>query len=389
MKDNQRDIQEISPSNLKINIINNKNNLNNNINNNKTFKDISELSSIIDENKEKNKYNNQPKRRPINKNMEFNLANLSVNNNNNNLNNELNTNNTNENNITPVSTSLLQKMVDKADILVMEIINGFSLEKNLKIEINPLGMIKGSKRNAKDGFTYFGLIDNDIEEEKNEIETNKSVKETDKNKEVDFEINSNDINANNENSNILGRHFRIRFDINTMKYYIKDLGHGYGTFKKIIKKAKIKDTYLINIGNSYIVCTFGVDEYYPEGKGNYVESGDKTLNIRVFSDIPQTEPYFFNPNQFKRIYIGRDISCNIIIDDSLLSRVHCTIDYTEEEDGWIIYDGKIDDDVKKNKPSTNGTWLFLIEESEINDGLIFKNNKNAFECHFIKPNKES
>ena len=108
------------------------------------------------------------------------------------------------------------------------------------------------------------------------------------------------------NNNIIGRHFRIRFDINTMKYYIKDLGCGFGTFKKIIKKAKIKDSYLLNIGNSYIVCTFGVDEYYPEATD--IEDGDKTLNIRVFSDMPQAEPYFFNPNQIRRIYIGRDIS---------------------------------------------------------------------------------
>ena len=148
-------------------------------------------------------------------------------------------------------------------------------------------------------------------------------------------MNNNDIN-NDINNSIIGRHFRIRFDINTMKYYIKDLSLGFGTFKKIKKKEKIKDTYLLNIGNSYIVCTFGVDEYFPEGKGN-----------------------FFNPNQIKRIYIGRDISCNVIIDDSLLSRVHCTIDY-EEENGWVLYDGRIDEDEKKNKPSTNGTWLFLI-----------------------------
>ena len=374
MKDTpSKDVKEISPSNLKINIVNN---INNN-NTSKVFKDISELPSIIEENQKNNKIK-QPKR-PQKNNIELNFANPSHNSNNN-LNNELNTNNTNDNSISPVSTTLLQKITKKADILMIEVINSFSLDKNLKIEINPLGMVQGSKRNANDGFTYFGLLD-DEQEDNNENNENK-------NKEIDFEINSNDVNTNNENNNIIGRHFRIRFDINSMKYYIKDLGLGYGTFKKIVKKAKIKDTYLINIGNSYIVCTFGVDEYYPEGKGNLVDSGDKTLNIRVFSDLPQTEPYFFNPKQFKRIYIGRDISCNIIVDDSLLSRVHCTIDYSEEE-GWVIYDGRIDEDENKNKPSTNGTWLFLIEESEIYDGLIFKNNKNAFECHIIKQNQEN
>ena len=369
MKENQqRDIQEVSPANLRINILNNiNNNINNNNQDNNNINNInnniSDLSTLIKTNKERNNFQHNKGRQKNN--IDINFANFSHNNN-----IELNTNNTNDA-ISPYSISSLQKISEKADKLLIEVINSVSLEKNLKIEINPLGMVQGSKRNANDGFTFFGLIDEEEEEETEE-----------KNKDVDFIINTNDIN-NDMNNNIIGRHFRIRFDINTMKYYIKDLGLGFGTFKKIIKKEKIKDTYLINVGNSYIVCTFGVDEYFPEGKNNFVENGDKTLNIRVFSDIPQTEPYFFNPNQFKRIYIGRDISCNIIIDDSLLSRVHCTIDYDEEE-GWIIHDGKIDENEAITKPSTNGTWLFLIEETQIDDGLIFKNNKNAFECHIIK-----
>jgi hypothetical protein len=335
------DIQEINSSRLKISITGNIQSNNN--------------SSLINKLNLENKV--QPKRIQNN----INLGN-----------NELNTSNTNEN-VPSLSTSLLQKLANKADKLEIEIINSLSTNSSLTIEINTLGMVQGSKRKAKDGITYFGLID----EENSYIDTNN-------NQDVDFVINTNEI-INEENNNLLGRHFRIRFDVNTMKYYIKDLGRGFGTFKKIINKAKIKDSYLLNIGNSYIVCTFGVDEYYQEGMG--IEDGDKTLNIKVFSEIPQTEPHFFNPKQFKRVYIGRDISCNIIVDDSLLSRVHCTIEYDEEE-GWVIYDGKIDDDENKNKPSTNGTWLYLIEEIPIEDGLIFKNNKNAFECHIIHQGKK-
>ena len=335
------DIQEINSSRLKISITGNIQSNNN--------------SSLINKLNLENKV--QPKRIQNN----INLGN-----------NELNTSNTNEN-VPSLSTSLLQKLANKADKLEIEIINSLSTNSSLTIEINTLGMVQGSKRKAKDGITYFGLID----EENSYIDTNN-------NQDVDFVINTNEI-INEENNNLLGRHFRIRFDVNNMKYYIKDLGRGFGTFKKIINKAKIKDSYLLNIGNSYIVCTFGVDEYYQEGMG--IEDGDKTLNIKVFSEIPQTEPHFFNPKQFKRVYIGRDISCNIIVDDSLLSRVHCTIEY-EEEEGWVIYDGKIDDDENKNKPSTNGTWLYLIEEIPIEDGLIFKNNKNAFECHIIHQGKK-
>jgi len=284
------------------------------------------------------------------------------------LNNDLNTSNTNDNNIPSISVSLLKQLVNKADKLEIEIINSLLLDSNTKIEINALGMVQGSKRKEKDGITYFGLIDE-----------NNSYIDTTSNEDIDYIINANDIG---ENNNLLGRHFRIRFDINKMKYFIKDLGKGFGTFKKIIEKEKIKDSYLLNIGNSYIVCTFGLDEYYQEG--DKIEDDDNILNIKVFSEIPQTEPHFFNPKQFKRIYIGRDISCNIIIDDSLLSRIHCTLEYDDEE-GWVIYDGKIDDN--ENKKSTNGTWLYLIEEIPIENGLIFKNNKNAFECHIIHQNQ--
>ena len=285
------------------------------------------------------------------------------------LNNDLNTSNTNDNNIPSISVSLLRQLVNKADKLEIEIINSLLLDSNTKIEINALGMVQGSKRKEKDGITYFGLIDE-----------NNSYIDTTSNEDIDYIINANDIG---ENNNLLGRHFRIRFDINKMKYFIKDLGKGFGTFKKIIEKEKIKDSYLLNIGNSYIVCTFGLDEYYQEG--DKIEDDDNILNIKVFSEVPQTEPHFFNPKQFKRIYIGRDISCNIIIDDSLLSRIHCTLEYDDEE-GWVIYDGKIDDN--ENKKSTNGTWLYLIEEIPIENGLIFKNNKNAFECHIIHQNKK-
>ena len=331
MKNSQlNDNQEISASKYKINIINQQNT-----------------------NKSQLKRNNQ------------NNENINIP-----LNNELNTSNTNDNNISPISLSLLKNIVNKADKLEIEIINSLLLDpnKNTKIEINALGMLHGSRRKEKDGITYFGLI-----------EENNSYIDTNYNEEVDYIINSNDIG---ENNNLIGRHFRIRFDINKMKYYIKDLGKGYGTFKKIIKKEKIKDSYLLNIGNSYIVCTFGLDEYYQEG--NKIEDDDNILNIKVFSEIPQTEPHFFNPKQFKRIYIGRDISCNIIIDDSLLSRIHCTLEYDDEE-GWVIYDGKIEDN--EIKKSTNGTWLYLIEEIPIENGLIFKNNKNAFECHVIHQNE--
>ena len=324
--------------------------------------------------------NNSPCQNNNMKNM-VSSKNIQNNNNNeqNNYNNSLNTSNTfDHNNVPPSTIAMLKKIVNKADLLNIEIINSLRFQNYLKIQINALGMTSNSKRKAYDGNTFFGLVENYNENDEYD-EANNNINEP---KDVDFIIEPKE--KHNENNNIIGRHFRIRFDINSMKYYIKDLGVGYGTFKKIISKTKLKDSYLINIGNSYIVCTFGIDEYDLDGKN--IADADKILNVKVFSEIPKTEPYFFNPQQFKKIYVGRDISCNIIVDDNLLSRVHCTIEYKEDE-GWVIYDGKIEDDISQNRPSTNGTWLYLIEETQIDDGMIFKSNQNVYECHIIKQNQ--
>ena len=58
-----------------------------------------------------------------------------------------------------------------------------------------------------------------------------------------------------------GRHFQIWFDIPTKRYYIKDLGIGFGVFKKMeYGKTILKDNMLINIGEAYIVVNL-----YPLG----------------------------------------------------------------------------------------------------------------------------
>ena len=103
-----------------------------------------------------------------------------------------------------------------------------------------------------------------------------------------------------------------------MKYYIIDLGFGFGTFMKI--GTEIKDYYLINLGNSYIVCKFDIDNE------ENIES-EKYLNSKISSGDFRSEPIIFNSEEDHLITIGRDNYCDVIIDDNLLSRVHCTILY--------------------------------------------------------------
>ena len=309
---------------------------------------------------------------------------LENNNNNNNIFYPIKSTNTeNFNTVSPNTIQKLKEIVNKADLLEIEIISSLSNQKGIKITINSLGMTENSKRKAFDGITYFGYLSEE-NDKTNDIKDNNNNNNTENiNNEIDFVIMPKDNNTESKN---IGRFFRIRYDLNTMGYLIKGLECGFGTFKKITEKTKLKDCYLINMGNSYIVCSMGIDELNLSEIS--IIDADKVLNIKVYSEVQKAEPHFFNPQQFRKIYIGRDISCNIIVDDTLLSRVHCTIEY-KENDGWYIMDGRADDGFCEDKPSTNGTWLCLMEEMPIKDGMIFKSNQNQYKCNIIKQNNNN
>lgn len=70
--------------------------------------------------------------------------------------------------------------------------------------------------------------------------------------------------------------------------------------------------------------------------------------------------------------IGRTPSCDIKIDDKLLSKMQAMI--RQEQGEWVLYDGF------QGRESTNGTWLYLNEDCEIEDGMVFKSNQTFFEA---------
>ena len=233
------------------------------------------------------------------------------------------------------------------------ILNSFKLEKGFSILINPLGMVKNSLRKSKDGITYFGYVKN-IENNRNNL--------------IDFLIEPN----GNYESKFVGRHFKIFYNQNDFKYYIQDCGNGYGTFLKIEKNAKIKNNSLISIGNSYLVCEVNSSE-------NHVNN---IIKIKIFNGIKEENTkfdYTFNSLEKQNIIIGRNFNCDIKIDDDLLSRINSTLIYKENE--WFLYDGNY---IKNpDSKSTNGTWIYLIEETEIYDNMIFKSNQNLWNCKLI------
>ena len=238
------------------------------------------------------------------------------------------------------------KKENENNCLDLEILNSWNLPIGLQLHLDEFGL-KNSIRNKGDGFTYFGF------------QTEESFNA---NPSIDYLLGPKDQEYDEQ---FIGKHFQIRFDNDTKKFYIKDLGNGFGTFIKLINEEKIKDNLLINIGETYIVFSFN-------------DNNENELILKLFTGEEQRNSYIFNCENQKTVIIGRDSSsCDVIIDDKMLSRVHCCINYKEndKEKGWYIKDGNLE-----GKKSTNDTWLYSAEETLIYDQMIIKTNHNLFKC---------
>ena len=247
--------------------------------------------------------------------------------------------------------NLEKKQTFKYTSLDLEVINSWNLPKGLKLHINK-DHLENSLRNENDGKIYFGF--------------QKDINILNEKPYIDYLLQPKD---NDYDNKFIGIHFEIRYDEINFKYYIKDLGSGYGTFIKLIEPLKIKNNLLINIGDTFIVFSF------KEG-----EEQNNILVLKIFTGNEQSEIYEFNSEK-KNIIIGRDISSDVYIEDKLLSRKHCYIYYEKNEnknddkDCWFIKDGDLN-----GKKSTNDTWLYSLEDTLIYDQMIFKTNHNLFKC---------
>lgn len=166
-----------------------------------------------------------------------------------------------------------------------------------------------------------------------------------------------------------------------MKYYLRDLGHGFGTFIKILEEIKIKQNLLMNIGENYIVFTLGIEEeMLLNEKYLNAQKTDHVINVKIFSGNIKHGMLTFQPNKAP-LKIGRSPDCEIFIDDNMLSRVHCAVTFSDNE--WKIQDGSVihGEGIRK---SANGTWIYAYDEIEITDKMTFKANHNLFICSYLK-----
>mmetsp|Transcript_16474 Transcript_16474/g.27971 ORF Transcript_16474/g.27971 Transcript_16474/m.27971 type:complete len:218 (+) Transcript_16474:820-1473(+) len=198
----------------------------------------------------------------------------------------------------------------------------------------------------------------------------------------DFVIPSRNIQTAEQHR---GRHFQIWFDTQPERlgFYIKDLGIGFGVFKKMDTyglgpdfqqgRIELRDNMLVNVGEAYMVVNL-----LPEGAEE--DEPLDTLKLKIFGGTNNGDVYEYSIEQMqggeRSILMGRTPDCDIKINDKLLSKVqsHIKVEfYSDNSFKWVLFDGAV-----KGKPSTNGTWLYINDDMKLYDGMVFKANQTIF-----------
>ena len=228
--------------------------------------------------------------------------------------------------------------------------------------------MQNSKRNGKDGIVLFGY-ERKKENSSSENNININSETNDESTVKDFLFNDFifPIEGNEDNNGIYeSPNFAIYYNLEDNNYYIKDFNTGVGALMKI-KKYAIEGNTLINIGGNYLVV--------------YIEKNRILIKIFNNSILENTQPKDSNcdikqinleENSNSYTSIGRSQHCDIIIEDMLLSKVQCCIEYNSKTKKIYLCDG----DGKKE--STNGTWVFILNPTKITDNFMFKAEHTLF-----------
>ena len=237
--------------------------------------------------------------------------------------------------------------------------------------ITPEG-IKNSKRDAKDGIVLFGYdknykMNSNLSRSNSNSEIKKNLEESEEFILNDFVFPSDgkrDASGLNEFPN-----FAIYFNVDDKNYYIKDFKTGVGALMKI-KKFTMEGSTLVNIGSNYLVINIEKNKIIIKIFNNTIlENKNMKENKGPNCDIKE---FYIKYNEHKLITIGRNEKCDIVLDDAMLSKVHSCIEYDPKNKLFYLYDGD------KNRESTNGTWVFILNSFKITDNFLFKAERTLF-----------
>jgi len=237
--------------------------------------------------------------------------------------------------------------------LRLKVLSSNLLQKSSIINVSPLGC-ENALRAAKDGVTYFGSQERD----KAEGHLKGPI------------LNDFLIPIEHQEPHP-GQHFQIRFDPYTNTYRLKDLGMGLGAYTKVEAALPLKDSTMLHVGESFLVAQI---IQRPNMKKF------PRLQLKVYGGNCCGEIFYFNSTEYyeKKVRIGRAPSCEVHIEDTLISKVQVCVFFNTQE-GWIAVDGDMD----TQRASTNGTWLYARDEVEMYNGLVFKANQTLFQALLV------
>ena len=263
--------------------------------------------------------------------------------------------------------TIIKKPNSKYSLLNLTVISSTLKYPKSVYSISPLGL-QNSKRNGKDGIVLFGY-ERKKENSSSENNININSETNDESTVKDFLFNDFifPIEGNEDNNGLYeSPNFAIYYNLEDNNYYIKDFNTGVGALMKI-KKYVMEGNTLINIGGNYLVV--------------YIEKNRILIKIFNNSILENTQPKDSNcdikqinleENSNSYTSIGRSQHCDIIIEDMLLSKVQCCIEYNSKTKKIYLCDG----DGKKE--STNGTWVFILNPTKITDNFMFKAEHTLF-----------
>lgn len=141
--------------------------------------------------------------------------------------------------------------------------------------------------------------------------------------QIDFLV---PIKESEDVESMFGRHFYIRYDKPSSTFRARDLGVGYGLFKRIQDTITLfcptnsleGEEVLINLGQSYLVLNYG-REANQDSPSNLVQA-PPSLGVKILKQ-EGGEEFTFESWKKEEIYIGRSEKCQVKVDDKLLSRI--------------------------------------------------------------------
>ena len=90
------------------------------------------------------------------------------------------------------------------------------------------------------------------------------------------------------------------------------------------------------------------------------------MRIRIFGGYGHGSLVILDSLKNETAVLGRTDECDIIVDDTILSKKHCTFNFKPATNKWTIQDGF------NLRGSLNGTWVYMSQEQRIVDNMIFR-----------------